>query len=723
MVSESRMEAGGAASTSASPGKTIAASSIAFASSSSASAQAVGAPKGSVLSAQTYIAPRLVSALILRIGALVKKLLPVEVSADSLQAPDGLINVKVVQSFVRAGGDLADAVPFALLEAKKLFDSAARDAELNKLRSQACEILARRTIYQLLKAREETGNNDGVYLCLSKRFSYIGPDGEETLATSALESAVDQKSVVVLSSPESQTCVEAIWTGRLIQSYAEGHDRVHFVPWRNDVALRGSFWDHFDPNRLAVPRYLYAVSLFAWITLLFVYSAATKTYTGLDGWEIALWVMLGGYILEDLNRWWKVRGLEALSLWLIIDVVQDALAAAAFAVRVVSFVYEDPDHTAKYQRLAFQLLACLAPFLWMQLLKATDVFKFFGLVLQSLVRMLQETGIFLVLLVLVGIGFAQALFSLDAADGGRTENAGHAVLQTLLSGLLGGGQSTDIVEDFGRPFSEILIYTYSLIQSMFLLNILVALLNNAYADICADADDVFAAYFATKCVGLIRAPDQFVYPAPLNLLEAFVIAPLEFVLPRRAYATLNRVVQTILFVVPLTAIAVFESRVAERLFATRSIRLEMLSEMGWQEEDTDAQAMAAAIRCQNAEDPVVVEVEGQGGNGAGAVTISRVSFAQLASTFPAIKGGTEDDSDGDPTTGDVDVDSGAAPAASTRQSSSPAVKAEEDTGNDGQKDEALLAPQELLGQLLHQVKTLRQEVQQLRGNRQGTKAE
>lgn len=101
MVSDSQFEAGAAANR-----QTL--------QSSSAQAQ--------LLRAQTYVAPKLVSALILRIHALVKRLLPVEISAESLREPDGLINAKVVQSFVRSGGDLADAVPFALLETKKLFD-------------------------------------------------------------------------------------------------------------------------------------------------------------------------------------------------------------------------------------------------------------------------------------------------------------------------------------------------------------------------------------------------------------------------------------------------------------------------------------------------------------------------------------------------------------------------------------------------------------------------
>jgi hypothetical protein len=42
-----------------------------------------------------------------------------------------------------------------------------------------------------------------------------------------------------------------------------------------------------------------------------------------------------------------------------------------------------------------------------------------------------------------------------------------------------------------------------------------------------DAEAQYLAFFASKTVGMIRAPDSYVYPAPFNLIEAFFIAPLE----------------------------------------------------------------------------------------------------------------------------------------------------------------------------------------------------
>lgn len=51
---------------------------------------------------------------------------------------------------------------------------------------------------------------------------------------------------------------------------------------------------------------------------------------------------------------------------------------------------------------------------------------------------------------------------------------------------------------------------------MILLNILVALFGSAYAECTDEAVPTFLAFFSGKTISAIRAPDQYVYPAPFN---------------------------------------------------------------------------------------------------------------------------------------------------------------------------------------------------------------
>jgi hypothetical protein len=44
-----------------------------------------------------------------------------------------------------------------------------------------------------------------------------------------------------------------------------------------------------------------------------------------------------------------------------------------------------------------------------------------------------------------------------------------------------------------------------------------------------DAEAQYLAFFAGKTIGMIRAPDSYVYPAPFNLVELMFVAPFEWV--------------------------------------------------------------------------------------------------------------------------------------------------------------------------------------------------
>lgn len=73
------------------------------------------------LQPQTIVSPRSVTALILRMRALVSEWVKAEIDEDSIRGADGIVTESVVKTFLLAGGDLSDAVPFALLESRKDF--------------------------------------------------------------------------------------------------------------------------------------------------------------------------------------------------------------------------------------------------------------------------------------------------------------------------------------------------------------------------------------------------------------------------------------------------------------------------------------------------------------------------------------------------------------------------------------------------------------------------
>lgn len=288
---------------------------------------------------------------------------------------------------------------------------------------------------------------------------------------------------------------------------------------------------------------------------------------------------------------------KVISFWVVVDLCTDVLFVTAFSFRVAGWVEKSHKDRIGYQLLAFQFLSCIAPLLWMQLLKLADGIQYFGVIQIVLLRMLQETAAFFLLLLLTAIGFAQSLFALDAADGHRVKHSGAVVMNLIVATILGQPDFDAPGNKFGEPFGRILVYIYTFITVMLLANILVAFFSSAYDKTVDAADDVFKAYFCSKVISTIRAPDQFVYLPPFNLIEAFFIAPFERITPSKVYAKVNSIVQGTLFCIPLAIISLYETK-SEGPFAKR-IRMEMLDDMS--EERMRRLAQVAGI--ENVHDP------------------------------------------------------------------------------------------------------------------------
>jgi hypothetical protein len=91
------------------------------------------------------------------------------------------------------------------------------------------------------------------------------------------------------------------------------------------------------------------------------------------------------------------------------------------------------------------------------------------------------------------------------------------------------------------------------------------------------------------------------------------------------------------------------------------------------------------------------------GGGQDDLVISKVSFAKLAASFPTIQGGTEDDSDQDPTTGEV--------------SGGNRTNKEEEDGDAAEKSSSKSPDTELLRDLMKELKSLRSELEELKSSK------
>ncbi|RXK41316.1 calcium activated cation channel [Tremella mesenterica] len=557
--------------------------------------------------------------LVKRIRALTIRLLPVEVElTDITDATSSIITPEVIRSFALCGGDFGEAVPFCLLRAKALFvkEGYQNPADYDECccRATACEVLARRIVHNLPADRLES--------VMSTRFRYRDSDGDVSAATSLLETAIDQHCTIFLASTEAQYVVNCLWRGDWVQQNNENDD-IDYV--RYEPVERTTVWQHLNPQRMNVPRYQTAFRQVMWIVFLFVYSQSVQSPLDsldpeheFDEWEYVLYTMTLAYLIEEGVKVVKTiklapRPLATIGFWTVINFITDGLLLSAFALRIAGLSMED-NKSEKAQQLhfkSFQVLSCVAPLIWIKLLTVFDGFKVVGTLQVVTFRMLRESAIFFILLALMGCGFLQSMYALDAADG--ESGGGAIVINSLIQALLGAPDFETPNERFGWPFGLIVYYeyTWNFLSTIILVNVLIALFGSAYSDVEENATDEYLAFFAQKTISLIRAPDSFVYPAPFNLLEVIFVAPLEYLLPSSSYFALNKIIMSIVFFPVLILVALFESQIAH----SKSHRLRDYFSGPPPDEEGDPKI----------EDPTCEE-EGE---------ISRLTFEQLTEKFPS----------------------------------------------------------------------------------------
>ncbi|GAA5971515.1 hypothetical protein JCM3765_001224, partial [Sporobolomyces pararoseus] len=491
---------------------------------------------------------RTVSRIVTRIQALALELLPIQVDLEEITSPTSSILTKdVVEAFSKIAGDFDHCLPFALLQARRYFAIQQRinpaDSDENEGRKLACEALARKIIVRTPRQDQ--------YSILSARFTVIEDDGDESLPLSALETALDQHAIFFLSSNEAQRCIFALWKGLLVQKAVDGKNGsiIEYQLYKHADTSSG-FFSSFNPDRIAVPRYQFYFRIWLWLVFIAAYTVAIQTPDrGFGIEDIVLYVQVAGYIVEDIVKIYKIGWWACIGFWQIVNYMIYALCIVAFAYRCADWGTISRERSDRFRMLSFQFLSCAAPLVWAKVLTIFDLFQFFGTLQIVTWRMLKESAVFFVLLALFGIGFGQALMGLDVADERRDST--ETVIHTLIQALLGSPNFDEYDRGASSyPFGMILYYVWSTTCIVILLNVLIALFGSAYQECVDESEPTFLAFFAGKTLSSIRAPDTYVYPAPFNLIEIFIL-PLEWVLSRENYAKLNRWLMSFLFCVPL----------------------------------------------------------------------------------------------------------------------------------------------------------------------------
>lgn len=469
-----------------------------------------------------------------------------------------MITKNVVQTAKEAGGkDYAACVVYCLLVCKRWFSRQAVlelwDADLHQVRAVACEIIAKR----IIEAEE-----DQEYLMqkvLLQRYSVVRGD-EESAPTNVVERAVDLHCLTVIGSSGYQKCIKYLWRG-WIQQDDKDAAVYRFYHERDNT----NFWAHYDPDRMRTPLYQNVVQVSVSIIYLALYTGAVNTINeegDLDLVEGILYMMTLGFICDEVAKLWKV-GIFYIGFWNVFNNCLYALLTASFVIRMTALSHSPNEHDERRRelnQLGYHIFCFSAPMFWMRLLLYLDTFRFFGAMLVVLKVMMRESLIFFLLLIVVCVGFLQAFIGLNQVEGNASITT--FIITSMANSVM---QSPDFegFDNYAHPFGLILYYIFTFVVMVILLNILIALYNSAYEDITENAIDEYMAMFAQKTLQFVRAPDENVFIAPLNLIELFfLILPFEWWMEKRRYQRLNDYVMGIIYSPLLLITAALEAREA-----------------------------------------------------------------------------------------------------------------------------------------------------------------
>lgn len=512
------------------------------------------------------IDPTEVTKIALRLRYLIKQTVSCEMEEDVItKAHSPVITRGVIQAAKEAGGkEFGACVVFCLLINKRWFKRQAAlelyDADLHDVRAVACEVVAKRII---------EAEGDQIFLLQSillKRYAII-LDGSPTQPANVIEKAVDLHALLVIGSSGYQQCVKYLWKGWLVQ---DEEDSSRFVEYKHKA--NPSYWAHLNPDRMRAPVYQNATQVLISLMYLALYTQAINSVnpTGdLDVVEGMLYVFTFGFICDEISKIWKV-GKYYIGFWNIFNATLYTLLTVSLITRFIALGHPLEDGDAKRERfnvLSYNFLAFSAPMFWIRLLLFLDTFRFFGAMLVVVKVMMKESIIFFALLVVVIIGFLQAFLGMDDID--NNADATIIVVKAMVHAVL---QSPDFdsFDNFSPPFGLVLYYIFTFVIMVVLLNILIALYNSAYEDITDNAVDEYMALFSQKTMQFVRAPDENVFIAPLNLIEIFcLIIPFEWWLPRHLYAKLNDYVMAVLYSPQLLIAAWVETRGAKSIMRNR----------------------------------------------------------------------------------------------------------------------------------------------------------
>ncbi|KAI1259261.1 hypothetical protein F5Y18DRAFT_410244 [Xylariaceae sp. FL1019] len=335
----------------------------------------------------------------------------------------------------------------------------------------------------------------------------------------ALEIAAIADAKRFLSQHVVQKIITGIWNGNIIF-----WDRLSVHSEKRPRFYNPRTQDPF--SRLRVPKYLkaYEVAFFAGFLALYYSVLIESNRYAITPLEILLYIWFAAFVYDEVSEYIDAGSIfYAADIWNLFDMIIVAIGVVYFVLRCIGLYNHDYDLVD----IGFDVLALEALFMVPRVFSILSLSPYWGTLIPCLKAMGTDFVKFMVLVVIVYLGFLTT-FSLVGRETFTFPHMAMIVTKIFFGSSYVG---FDIMEDIDPIFGPPLMFIFVTLSSILLMGSLTGMLSNSFSRVITHAREEYLYVYSVYVLEASTSNRLTHFYPPFNLLALLIFRPLRLFLP------------------------------------------------------------------------------------------------------------------------------------------------------------------------------------------------
>ncbi|XMA18137.1 hypothetical protein WAI453_010928 [Rhynchosporium graminicola] len=281
-------------------------------------------------------------------------------------------------------------------------------------------------------------------------------------------------------------------------------------------------------TRLRVPRYIKAFEVLFFATFLFLYYAVMveRNQFEITFLEVMLYIWFAAFAYDELGEFIDAGSIfYAVDIWNGCDLIIIVIGMA-FAITRILGLFKDTQEYQPITDTAFDILSLEALFMVPRICSLLSLHPYFGTLIPCLKEMAKDFVKFMVVVVVLYIGFLTT-FTLLARDTFSLSEMSWILVKVFFgSSYLGFDIMSDINPKLGPP----LMLIFVCMTNILLITSLISILSDSFSKVIAHAREEYLFVYSVYVLEASTSNRLTHFYPPLNLIPLVLIRPLRLFL-------------------------------------------------------------------------------------------------------------------------------------------------------------------------------------------------